>query len=184
MAKKELTELYSPDNAEQLKEEQRKSLANLTQEEVAELAKAHPNGPNTVPYLVLRDKTKKDNEQIFPRSTWQNYHSLLMLGQKQFVVADFVQHFKPENEKMGVAEEQDLSNEQAKSELRSAPIQNAAPGTTRGVQQAGKGRVIPDGQQPFDEEGNANEFEEENNEAAEEHARKAPAKKAARKKHK
>lgn len=124
---KEFIELYAPHNAKSLTQEQIAAMANLTREQVKELAAAYPNSPIGKSYLILKDKTKPENKQTFPRSTWQNYFSLLKVGQTQFVPLTFVSLFKPNDAKLKVAPVQDLTKGEAKEALKTASLQSAKP---------------------------------------------------------
>lgn len=126
MAKKtsgfSIVEVYGPGNGANLTEEQLAHLPELTSEEIAELAKAYPNGPTQRAYLHLRDTSKKDNQQTFPLSTWQNLNSLRRLGQNNLVVAGYKGILNVKT-KLSVAPVQDISADKAKSILKTAGTQ-------------------------------------------------------------
>ncbi len=118
-------QIYDPSNAKNLTEEQIAGLANLTIEEIRELAKAYPNKATGKAYLVLRDTRKKDKDQLFPRSTWQNFSNLLKQGAKHFAVISYVEIFSKKKVALKTAPLQDLTKKEAKAELKEAASQTA-----------------------------------------------------------
>lgn len=108
---------YNPATFGSLSDEDKAAMQNLTAAEIADLAKAYPNTANGKTYIVLKDKNKKDSEQLFAPSTWHNLAELHRLGQKQWVAYGPAKGFKPTAVKTGPI--QDLTNQEARQELAS-----------------------------------------------------------------
>lgn len=124
--KKETIDLYAPKNASSLTQEQVIAMQSFSKEELEELADAHPNTGTRGAYLVLYDKSKPKNKQLFSLSTWKNLLALHRLGQTQFVAYSFKNIFNRKNEtSLPTAPVQDLTTEQARNELKTAGTQKA-----------------------------------------------------------
>lgn len=108
---------YNPATFGSLSVEDTAAMQNLTIQEIADLAKAYPNTANGKTYIILKDKTKKDNQQLFAPSTWHNLAELHRLGQTQWVAYGPAKGFKPTAVKTGPI--QDLTNQEARQELAS-----------------------------------------------------------------
>lgn len=127
---KELVELFNPANAKNLTVEQVAMMETLTKAEIQALAEAYPNKPTQPAYLILKDTSKKDNQQLYNRSTWKNLWANRKLGQKHLVAISFVAIFDEKKQAPKVAAAQDLSPDQVKNELAkqgSAAAQTLAP---------------------------------------------------------
>lgn len=118
-------EIYNPANAKQLTAEQIAAMQNLTPEEIKELAKLFPNTASGKAFLVLKDKRKKDKDQLYPRSTWQNLANLYKQGAKHFVPVTFVELFSRKKAEMKTAPVQDLTKKEVKEGLKIAASQTA-----------------------------------------------------------
>lgn len=122
---KEMLEKYSPYNAKNLTQEDLAEMASFTKEDVKALAEEYPNKNFPSAYLILKDKTKPENKQLFPLSTWKNFYELLKLNQSQFVAHSFKSIFRPKAAPLKAAPVQDLTNAAAKQELKTAGQQTA-----------------------------------------------------------
>ncbi len=119
--------LYNPANAKNLSESEIEAMKNFTREDITTLAQAYPNTATGGTYLVLYDKTKKDREQLYPKSTWKNLLELLKVGQIQFIPWTFASLFSKKRPGLKVADTQDLSNQEAKEEVKAAGNLTKAP---------------------------------------------------------
>lgn len=81
--------LFNPQNAAGLTTEQLAAMETLTPEQIAMLAREYPNPAIQNAYLVLKDTTKADKDQLWNLSTWQNLADLHRMGMKQFVAVGF-----------------------------------------------------------------------------------------------
>lgn len=133
-----MIELYAPHNAKSLTQEQLKAMEGLTKEDFKALSSAYPTNPVERPYLILKDKTRPDNKQTFPRATWTNLFELFKLGQTQYVPFSFVSIFKQQEFGLKVAPTQDLTNQEAKAELKTASLQKASATTNQELKVAGE----------------------------------------------
>lgn len=88
-----IVEVYNPANAANLTDEQISAMRTLTVDEIAQLAKAYPNGPTGNSYLKLHDKNLGDEKQIYPLSTWQNLHNLHKINNFNFTAFAFTKNF-------------------------------------------------------------------------------------------
>lgn len=120
---KEMLEKYSPTNVKNLTQEDLAAMASFTRDDVKQLAEAYPNQSTGTAYLILKDKTKPDNKQLFPLSTWKNFYELLKLNQTQWVAHSFRSKFKAQTAAVKTAPVQDLTNAAAKQELKAAATQ-------------------------------------------------------------
>jgi hypothetical protein len=85
-------EIYNPANARNLSKEQIDALQTLSIKQIAELAKRYPNTARGNAYLVLRDKTARN--QIFPLSTFQNLSNLISKqGKKNYSIYTYRELF-------------------------------------------------------------------------------------------
>ncbi len=90
-----IVDIYNPLNAKNITPEQKTQLANLSDDELKQLAAAYPNKAKNNNYLILKDTQKPDNKQIFQRSTFQNLYNLrAMHKKKNFIAIDFTETFK------------------------------------------------------------------------------------------
>lgn len=121
---KKVVDLYSPFNAKNLTQEQLAAMAEFSKEDLKALSENHNNGSGTA-YLVLKDKTKPDNKQTFPLSTWRNLYELHKLGQTNMIAFSYRSIFKDRQKSLKAVPVQDLTKEQAKSELATAGTQKA-----------------------------------------------------------
>jgi hypothetical protein len=88
-----ILEIYNPANAASLTDEQITAMRSLSVEQIAELAKAYPNGPTGNSYLRLHDKNLADDKQIYPLSTWQNLHNLHKISNFNFTPISFTKNY-------------------------------------------------------------------------------------------
>lgn len=84
-----LIETYNPANAANLTEQEISAMQNLTKEEIAALAEAYPNSPQSNNYLLLIDKRLPADKQLYQMSSWKNLKDLLDLAQTHFVAFGF-----------------------------------------------------------------------------------------------
>lgn len=123
---KELIEKYSPFNAKNLTADELKAMQDFTVDDLKQLSEAYPNKGNQKAYLILFDKGKPENKQVFPLSTWTNLYQLFRLGNKQYTAYSFKSIFNRQKQAVKkVAPVQDLTNQQAKEELKTAQSQTA-----------------------------------------------------------
>lgn len=110
----DIIKTYAPNNAN-ITQEELSGMKDLTDEQIAELAKAYPNQPSGNAYLVLYDTTKKDSEQLYPLNSWQNLHSLRKLGRKEWLPLSFKnKFFAPKKAEPAQQRVVDLSDDEAK----------------------------------------------------------------------
>jgi hypothetical protein len=104
-------EVYNPQNAKSLTEDQVSAMQNLTADEIHALAKKYPNPAIQKTYLILKDKNKTGKTQLYPRSTWPNLSSLIRIGQVQFIPLTFAALFNNSmrDVKLPVGPAQDLT---------------------------------------------------------------------------
>lgn len=133
-----VTKTYNPKTAASLKKSDLDAMQNLTSEDISQLAKTYPNTASQNAYLVLKDKTKEDKDQIFPLSTWQNLHDLHKIGQTNFVAVGFKDAFDRPTDTVPTAPPQDLTGEDL---TKAEGTKTAAP------QKIGEGQG-PDGTAP------------------------------------
>lgn len=122
---KEFIDKYSPFNAKNLSKEDLDAMAGFSKEQIKALADAYPNKASQVAYLVLKDKSKPDKGQVFPLNTWKGLSALHRLGNTNFIAISFKSIFNRKESNLKVAPVQDLTNKQAKEELKSATTQTA-----------------------------------------------------------
>lgn len=137
MTTEELFSIYDPRKADTISAEDIRNMANLTDAEIATLAKKYPNQDGPYSYLMLMDKSLK--KQIFQRSTWQNLHNLRMHGGlKNFVAFNYVSRFtgsEIREAKVTTSEPQDLT----KIERETAPgLKRSEPQIVQAFQDANK----------------------------------------------
>jgi|GEM_PF-6643365 len=77
--------IYNPNHAFQLTQEQIEAMQTLTDEQIKELASRYPNTGHSSAYLVLKDTSAK--HQIYPASTWQNLYNLRVKNERKNYIA-------------------------------------------------------------------------------------------------
>lgn len=82
----QLVELFNPANAKNLTPQDLQAMQELTDEQLAVLAKHYPNTAHMRSYLVLYDKNVAENKQIYPPSTWQNLHNVRRFANRKSLV--------------------------------------------------------------------------------------------------
>jgi hypothetical protein len=87
----DIIKTYNPGN--KLNDEEQSAMVNLTNEQIADLAKAYPNQPTGNAYLEYWMKNEKDIEQRFPLGTWANLNSLRKLGREDILPYRFRSSF-------------------------------------------------------------------------------------------
>lgn len=112
----QVVELLNPANAKTLPEQALALFEHLSDEQIAALAKAYPNGSQGNVYLILKD-TKVGVKQLFPRSTWENLYNLRVgAGMKNYVAMTFSARFQGSQKNtlatLSYAAPQDLSKEE------------------------------------------------------------------------
>lgn len=117
---------YSPYNAKELTREELAAMESFTKDDIKQLAEAYPNNSGTA-YLVLKDKSKPEKNQLFPLSTWKNLYELHKLNQTQFVAHSFRSIFRPKAATVKTAPIQDLTKDAAQNELKAAASQTGIP---------------------------------------------------------
>jgi len=136
----EKIEMYAPKNAANLTQEQTIAMQSFGIEELAALAKAHPNTGTRGAYLVLYDKSKDRKKQLFSLSTWKNLHDLHRMGQTQYVAYSFRTIFNRKNENsLPTAPVQDLTKEQARNELKKGTKANVKTAAAQVAEEEGAG---------------------------------------------
>jgi hypothetical protein len=80
----DIIKIYNPANTN-ITEEQLSAMKDLTDEQIAELAKAYPNQPRGNAYLEYYLTGEKAHEQRYPLGTWANLLSLRKLGRKDIL---------------------------------------------------------------------------------------------------
>lgn len=116
--------IYNPANAHSLTAEQLAAMKDFTKEDLKQLAKAFPNTAKGA-FLVLEDRTKKAKDQINPLSTWQNLFNLYVQGNTNFFAVGYKSTFVKKKNPLKVAPVQDISEDDAKAELKKAGEQTA-----------------------------------------------------------
>lgn len=111
---------YSPYNAKNLTQDDLAEMEHFTKDDLKALAQEYPNTATTSPYLILKDKTKKDRQQIGQPATWKSLYELVKIGQTQFFAVTFKSLYKPGTTPLKSAPVQDLTNADAKKELKDA----------------------------------------------------------------
>lgn len=151
---------YAPQNSKELTPEQLAAMEFFTLDQLNQLAKAYPNSSNQRPYLVLKDKSKKD--QIWSLVTWANLRDLYVMGLKHFVAISFKDiFFKTRGgQTVKTAPLQDLSRDEVLEGLR---VKEVKVDTTEEVVETAPEQNIEEKVVTTDEE---NEFDELNEEAA------------------
>lgn len=114
----DIIKTFNPEN--QLTQEQLEAMRNLTDEQIAELAKAYPNQPRGNAYLVYYITGEKPHEQRYPLGTWANLLNLRKLGRKDIIPYAFKKGFlvsKTQSPATAPAPQRtiDLSQEEAKN---------------------------------------------------------------------
>lgn len=149
MAPEEI-KLYAPANAKNLTQEELARMETFTKADLKELAEAYPNVSNA--YLIMRDKTKADNKQTFPLSTWKNMFELYKIGQTQFVAHSFRNIFVKQKASLKTAPVQDITKDQALKAIKTAPVQSVTSkenGGTKAEEKPLKKMNIPELQEKF-----------------------------------
>jgi hypothetical protein len=142
----EIVIVFNPDNAATMPEAFLQFMPHLTGEQIRALAEAYPNKPTGNSYLVLMDSSKKEN-QLYPRSTWQNLFNLRRVGgtaAKTMVAFTFASRFQErKNISLSTSPVQDISNkEPGLPGIQVSPVQIVEPGS--GANEAGKGAGAAD----------------------------------------
>lgn len=142
---------YSPDNFRELSEADIAAMSALTFEQIGSLAKAYPNKANQRAYLILKDTKKKEKDQLYPQSTWQNLYNLLKLGQKSFIAISFKETFSKKQQALKVAPVQDLTGKEVKEAMKamkSTPVSSAQPQKAKQVDEDFEELVVPEEKAP------------------------------------
>ncbi len=126
-----VVELYNPNNAKNLTDEQILAMQHLTEEQLKELAEAY--GALKPGYLVLLDKSLPLTKQAYGLSSWKNLYLLISKNKvKKYVAFNFkVNQFKQQagaiaGGKVPVAATQDLTAKEVASSagITTAPVIN------------------------------------------------------------
>lgn len=121
--KKEFVDLYNPRNAAELTQEELDAMKGFTKEQLQELARKYPNTGTGKPYLLLYNTKLPVEKQTYAPSTYQNLLGLWKQGLKNFVIFTFAsRRQKGQFAKATVAPVQDLTNDEARAELKSAGV--------------------------------------------------------------
>lgn len=86
--------IYNPDNRN-ITQKQIENMRNLTDVQIADLAKAYPNQARSNAYLVYYLEKESPIEQRFPLGTWQNLHNLRRMGRTDILPYSFTWASKP-----------------------------------------------------------------------------------------
>lgn len=151
MTTEALIEKFNPALAATLTPEDLETLRNLTDPEIAALAKAYPNDPQGRSYLVLSDKDVKAEKQLYQLSTWANLNSLRRFsGKKNLVPYGFRGHLRPRSVARASALQQpkrvpvDLTPREAAEELTKALNQpTTVPITAKAANRGPGGQFLP-----------------------------------------
>ena len=84
---------YNPANTN-LTPQELSAMKDLTDEQIAELAKAYPNQPTGNAYLEYWLKNEKETEQRYPLGTWANLNNLRKLGRKDILPYRFRKNYR------------------------------------------------------------------------------------------
>ncbi len=87
----DILQVYNPANKE-ITADEIEAMKNLTDDEIAQLAKAYPNTPTGNAYLVYFNTSETQTNQRFPLGTWANLHNLRLLGRKDIVPYNFTKN--------------------------------------------------------------------------------------------
>lgn len=88
----DIIKTYAPGNTN-ITAEEIAAMKDLTDEQIATLAKAYPNQPTGNAYLVYYITGEKPHDQRFPLGTWANLHALRNLGRKDILPYHFHKMF-------------------------------------------------------------------------------------------
>ena len=90
-----IVELYNPQNASNLSIEEVEAMQHLSDDEIKLLAKAYPNQATKNAYLKYYVTSEKNEQQRYPRGTWQNLYNLRKMNRKDIVAIGFVGSIAP-----------------------------------------------------------------------------------------
>lgn len=116
----ETIQKYSPHNAKNLTQDDLAAMEHFSKDDLKALAEAYPHSPTTTPYLILKDKAAGTRKQIGQPATWKTLYELVKIGQTQFYASTYKSLYKPGAPQLKSAPVQDLTNADAKKELKEA----------------------------------------------------------------
>lgn len=95
LSQAELLEKFNPANMQNLTEEDKKIMRELTDAELKVLAQAYPNQPARRAYITLFNTQVQPDRQLFPLSTWQNlYNNRFIQKMKNLIPYDVPNNLK------------------------------------------------------------------------------------------
>lgn len=88
----DIIQTYNPANTS-ITPDELNAMKDLSDEQIAQLAKAYPNSPNGNAYLVYYNDKEEQKKQLYPLGTWANLYALRKLGIKYILPYSFKDKF-------------------------------------------------------------------------------------------